>query len=59
MPSPAVPECRDPFDRPFLILAIAGRADILVTGDRDLLALAADFPVLILTPGVLRARFPG
>lgn len=35
----AVPECRDPFDVPFLQLAIAGRADFLVTGDKDLLAL--------------------
>ena len=30
---PAVPHCRDPFDRPFLELAVAGSADALVTGD--------------------------
>lgn len=38
-PPPAVPRCRDPFDAPFLHLAVAGRAKVLVSGDRDLLAL--------------------
>ncbi len=38
-PIPAVPKCRDPFDVPFLQLAVAGRAKLLVSGDRDLLAL--------------------
>lgn len=55
-PPPAVPDCRDPFDRSFLELALAARIDALVTGDRDLLALADSFPVPILTPGVLRQR---
>ena len=31
---PAVPECRDFSDRPFLELALAGKADALVTGGR-------------------------
>ncbi len=44
-PPPAVPACRDPFDRPFLHLALVGRARAIVSGDRDLLALAA-------TPGL-------
>ena len=39
-PPPAAPACRDPFDLPFLHLAIAGRARALVSGDGDLLALA-------------------
>ncbi len=39
-PPPATPACRDPFDPPFLQLAITGRARALVSGDRDLLALA-------------------
>lgn len=39
-PPPKVPRCRDPFDAAFLQLAIAGKAHVLVTGDRDLLALA-------------------
>ena len=50
----AVPDCRDPFDRPFLELALSGRADALVTGDGDLLALASVFPVSILTPAALK-----
>lgn len=51
MPSklPTVPACRDPFDVPFLELAIAGDADYLVTGDKDLLSLAKRFPVTIVT----------
>ncbi len=47
---PKTPECRDPYDVPFLQLAIAGKADYLVTGDRDLLALAGRFPRPILRP---------
>lgn len=39
-PPPRVPACRDAHDLPFLHLAAAGRADVLVTGDADLLALA-------------------
>jgi uncharacterized protein len=39
-PPPEVPRCRDPFDLPFLHLAVAGKAHALVTGDKDLLALA-------------------
>ena len=37
---PSVPECRDPFDVMFLELALIGKEKILVSGDRDLLALA-------------------
>jgi uncharacterized protein len=40
---PVIPECRDPFDSPFLVLALVGKADYLVTGDRDLLCLADQF----------------
>jgi putative PIN family toxin of toxin-antitoxin system len=39
VPPPPVPACRDPFDLPFLHLAITGKARVLVSGDRDLLAL--------------------
>ena len=55
----AVPDCRDPFDRPFLALALSGRADALVTGDGDLLALAPVFPVSILTPAALKRLLHG
>jgi putative PIN family toxin of toxin-antitoxin system len=37
---PPTPECRDPYDVPFLQLAVASKADYSVTGDRGLLALA-------------------
>lgn len=46
---PEVPECRDPFDEPFLVLALVGRADYLVTGDRDLLCLVEQFSCPIVT----------
>ncbi len=39
-PPPVAPPCRDPFDLPFLHLAIAGKAQALVSGDKDLPALA-------------------
>ncbi|CAC5343224.1 conserved hypothetical protein [Planktothrix rubescens CCAP 1459/22] len=46
---PVVPECRDPFDIAFLLLAVVGEADYLVTGDNDLLCLADNFSCQILT----------
>jgi uncharacterized protein len=46
---PKTPACRDPHDVPFLQLAVAGKADYLVTGDQDLLSLAAKFPCPIVT----------
>ena len=42
-PPPTVPDCRDALDMPFMHLAVAGKARALVTGDRDLLAVAAEF----------------
>lgn len=48
-PPPSVPRCRDPHDLPFLHLAAAGKADAIVTGDADLLALADDVAYRILT----------
>ena len=57
--STEVPDCRDPLDRPFLELAQAAGAAALVTGDKDLLALAKTFPVPILTPAAFRKRLRG
>lgn len=59
VPPPTVPRCRDPFDHVFLELALAGRADALVSGDGDLLALAEAFPVPILVPAEARDRLLG
>lgn len=55
-PPPAVPQCRDPFDVPFLELALAARADALITGDADLLAPADSFAVPILSPAALKKQ---
>lgn len=48
-PPPVTPECRDKFDVPFLQLALTGNAQALITGDQDLLCLAAGFTCPILT----------
>ncbi|MCX7155044.1 MAG: putative toxin-antitoxin system toxin component, PIN family [Rhodocyclales bacterium] len=47
-PPPATPPCRDAFDVPFLELALVGKADALVTGDKDLLCLAGSLACPIL-----------
>jgi len=49
-PRPVDLPIRDPADRWILATAIAGHADILVTGDEDLLDVADQSPVLILKP---------
>lgn len=51
-----LPDCRDPFDRPFLALALTAKADALITGDKDPLVLSHLFAVPILTPAVFRDR---
>ncbi|MGH7564203.1 MAG: putative toxin-antitoxin system toxin component, PIN family [Gemmatimonadota bacterium] len=43
-------EIRDPDDRWVLASAIAGAADILVTGDKDLLSVAEQFAIPIVNP---------
>lgn len=58
-PSPAVPDCRDPFDLPFLHLAAAGNADALVTGDADLLILGRVGRCSIITPDAFLSGMPG
>ncbi len=54
-PPPETPLIRDPFDRPFLELALAGRADALITGDADLLSLQGQFAIPILSPTTVAA----
>ncbi len=41
-------DCRDPKDNKFLELAVTGNADVIVTGDKDLLVLHPyrDIPIL-------------
>ena len=43
VPPPTVPKCRDPLDVPFMHLAVAGKAKVVVSGDKDLLVLADVF----------------
>jgi putative PIN family toxin of toxin-antitoxin system len=42
--------CRDPRDDMFLEAAVNGRADVIVTGDKDLLALQPFSGIEIVTP---------
>jgi uncharacterized protein len=45
-----VRECRDPKDDKFLEVALNGRADVIVTGDADLLSLNPWKEIAILSP---------
>jgi putative PIN family toxin of toxin-antitoxin system len=45
-----VRECRDPKDDKFLEVALNGRADVIVTGDKDLLRMGPWRGVTILSP---------
>jgi putative PIN family toxin of toxin-antitoxin system len=55
---PKLPACRDEKDQMFLVLAHIGKAETLVTGDADLLAMRDDFlPGLIVTANELAAKF--
>jgi putative PIN family toxin of toxin-antitoxin system len=46
----SVRECRDPKDDKFLEVALNGRANVIITGDADLLALHPWRDVAILSP---------
>ena len=48
--------CRDAKDQAFLDLAQSGRADLLISGDEDLLVLAGQTTFLIETPEAYRRR---
>ena len=48
--------CRDPHDDKFLELAVNGRADLIVSGDGDLLALHPFRGIPIVTPAVFVQR---
>lgn len=56
------PRCRDADDQFFVNLVLAGNADYLVTGDKDLLALKGQLPCAVVTPADFRGslgRLPG
>ena len=48
--------CRDPKDQPFLDLAQSGKAEVLVSGDRDLLVLAGQTTFKIQSPEAYRVE---
>jgi len=48
--------CRDPKDDKFLELAINGKAEIIVSGDADLLALNPFRGIPIVTPAIFLQR---
>jgi putative PIN family toxin of toxin-antitoxin system len=51
--------CRDPTDDKFLEVAVNGNADVIVSGDSDLLALTPFRDIPILTPAAfVRSRLP-
>ncbi len=51
-----VQACRDPRDDKFLELAVNGQADLVISGDADLLALHPFRGIPILTPAAFLAR---
>lgn len=55
-PPPATPKCRDTHDVSFLELALVGKADVLVTGDADLLVLHPFHGIEILNPADFLAK---
>jgi uncharacterized protein len=55
---PRTPNCRDPFDLPFLQLAVAGKAYYLVTGDKDLLDIRGKLACPIVTLDAFLTALP-
>jgi hypothetical protein len=49
-PKIKIAECRDPKDNKFLELAVAGNADCVITGDKDLLILNPFRGIKIISP---------
>lgn len=48
--------CRDPHDDQFLEAAVNGRADSIITGDKDLLELGPFRGIAIVTPAAYLGR---
>lgn len=56
-PKIEITECRDPKDNKFLELAVAGNADCIVTGDKDLLVLNPYRGTKIISPANFLIQF--
>ncbi len=50
MPEKRITTCRDPKDDKFLEVAVAGKADVIVSGDGDLLTMHPFVGIPILPP---------
>ena len=50
-------DCRDPKDNCFLDLGVNGKADFIITGDKDLLVLNPFQEIEIITPDIFIYRF--
>ncbi|MDT8399336.1 MAG: putative toxin-antitoxin system toxin component, PIN family [Pseudomonadales bacterium] len=57
VPNLSVNACRDSDDNKFLSLALAGEADCLISGDKDLLVLHPFENIPILSPGDFLSTF--
>lgn len=55
-PDQTITICRDPKDNKFLEVAVAGRADVIVTGDDDLLVLHPFTGIPIVSPSTFLQR---
>jgi len=53
LPGPAITACRDPKDNKFLEIAVAGRADVIVSGDEDLEVLNPFKGIPVISPAEL------
>ena len=51
------PLCRDPGDDKFIACAIAGKADVIVSGDRDMLAVSGQLGIRVLRPREFVTRY--
>jgi putative PIN family toxin of toxin-antitoxin system len=51
-----IADCRDPKDNKFLEVAVCGQADVIITGDQDLLVLSPYRGISIITPRDYLAR---
>ncbi len=49
--------CRDPKDNMYLEIAIAGKADLIITGDSDLLVLHPFCNIPVITPKMFLDNF--
>lgn len=51
-----LPQCRDTKDQQFINLAYIGKADVLISGDMDLLVLNEQLPFTIEAPATFKER---